>query len=98
METFITGRKAVTTAGTPVKLGTNPVPNGVKLVIKARYQNTGRIYISNSSANALNSAGVAYELGADQTVSVDVDNLNDIWIDSDVNGEGVEYIFERQIS
>ncbi|MFA5091695.1 MAG: hypothetical protein WC483_03845 [Candidatus Paceibacterota bacterium] len=96
MDTFITGQKNVTTAGTPVQLGHNPVPNGVKICIKAKKANTGTIYIGNSSANAKIANATCFSLAANEAISLSVDNLNDVWIDSSVNGEGIEFAFERQ--
>jgi hypothetical protein len=98
MQTFITGQKNVTTSGTPVQLGKNPVPDGIALVIKAKVGNAGNITIGYSSVSALNTGSDFFSLTAGQSLAVDVDNLNDIWLDCTVSGDGVEYVFERQFS
>lgn len=84
-------QKNVTTSGTPVKLTDQSVDPGVPVTIKAKAANAGAITVGKSSADALNSSGVNFRLTAGQILNVDhLDNLNQLWIDSTVNGEGVE--------
>ena len=90
---FVTGQKDVTTAGTAEQLPDVEIPNGFAVVIKAKSTNTGRIYIGNSKANAEDHS-VAFSLGANEWVELKITNLNLVWIDADVDGEGVEYIVE----
>lgn len=86
---FFTTQKNVTTAGTPVNCSAQAIPNGFALSIKAKSSNTQKIYVGNSSANALSSNNVAYILSPGETARLFVTNANLIWLDSDVNGEGV---------
>ena len=57
--------------------------------------NTGRITVGNSSANALNTGTDYFSLLQNQSMSFQVENMDLIWIDSTVSGEGIEYFFER---
>lgn len=74
-----------------------PVPDGVSIVVKARSGNTGTITLGPTSARALNTNtgyDAFYSLTASNTVMLDVKNLDEVWMDSTVSGDGVEIIFE----
>lgn len=94
---FTTGRTTVTLSGTPAQLSTasTVIPAGVKLVIKAMGSNTGTIHVGNSSANALNTGTTSFRLTQNQSIELEIDNLTRVWLDTTVDGEGVEYLFER---
>jgi hypothetical protein len=80
----------VTTSGTPVNYGTSrTVPNGFGLVVAAKPSNTKNIYLGDTSADALKTGGHAIILSPGTSVKLFITNWNLIWIDSDVNGEGV---------
>jgi len=97
MKSFKVLRKTVTTAGTPIQLGTNVrVPDGVMLVIKAMTTNTGTIGVGPTAFYANLNNNECFRLSAGQSVSIDVDQLDDVWIDSSQNGEGVELLWEVQ--
>lgn len=81
------GQKDVTTAGTDVVLGSSTAI--LSVTIKAKHANTGWIYVGAEGV----ASTTGYVLDAAETVTVDVDNLTDVWIDSSVNGEGVSYIY-----
>lgn len=93
---FITLQKVVTTAGTPVQLSSDAaVSLGVKVTIKAKSANTKAIYIGYSSATALHTNTSYFKLESNENIELSVSNLNLIWLDSEVNGEGVEVIYEN---
>lgn len=74
------------------------VPDGCKVVIKAEDDNTGNITIGDSSAKALNTNANYfnnYTLSKGQAAEVHIRNLNQIWADCTVSGDGVEIIFEK---
>lgn len=78
---------SVTTAGTRVQLSGSSVP--VRSVcIKALHADTGKIYVGDVTVASSN----GYELIADISVCMDINNLNLVYLDSSVNGEGVSYI------
>ncbi len=93
-QNFITGQKNVTAAGTAESLGSGVIPDGFALVIKAKVGNTGVIRVGNTQANAQNTA-VAFTLKPLESISLSVTELDMIWIDATVSGEGVEYMVER---
>jgi len=81
------GQTNVTTAGTEVTLAASQaILDGVW--IKAKHANTGFIYVG---INPVTSS-TGYVLDNGESVFVRVANLNTIYIDSSVNGEGVSYI------
>lgn len=81
---ILAGEQTVATAGTPVALGSGAVEHSV--VVQAKSDNTGTITVGNSS-------GQHFKLSAgDITPPLHVDNLNKIYVDASVNGEGVNYL------
>lgn len=82
----VSGQTNVTTAGTAVVLGASTAILGV--VIRAKLTNTGLIYVGPTGVTS--STGYILDRGA--AVSVGVDNLADIFINSSVDGEGVSYL------
>lgn len=91
--TFYTSTKSTTTAGTAVQLPTKDVPSGYPVVVKAKRANTGYIYPGETKAQA---EAHNVELSSKESISVQVTNVNDIWIDSSVSTEGVEIIVEAE--
>jgi hypothetical protein len=90
-----TGQKTVTTAGTAEQLATDQeVPEGFAVVIMAKPTNTGRIFLAGSKANAEDSSKRFDGLTASLAVSLAITNLNAVWINSTVNGDGVSWIVE----
>jgi len=80
---LIGGEKTVATAGAAEPLGSGSIVNGV--LIQAKADNTGKIYIGNSATQKV-------ELDAGESTVVVADNLEDIYINADVSGEGVNYV------
>lgn len=85
------GRKTVTTAGTAEALaGSTPCK---KVVITAMIANTGNIAIGGSTVVALEANRRGALLMAGGSVAIEIDNLSKIYIDSEVNGEGVNFYY-----
>lgn len=84
------GSKNVTTAGSRVQLSLTSVPCK-KVNVQAKVANTGSIYIGGSTI-AVN-RGI--ELLPLASILLTVSDLNLIYIDSSVNGEGVTYTYEN---
>lgn len=79
--------KTVTTAGTRVQISTTSRPvTGV--IIRALSTNTGTIYVGNATVASSN----GFPLLMGEAISIPINNLNKVYIDSSVNGEGVRYI------
>lgn len=82
------GSKDVTTAGTRVQLSSSSVP--CKWVaITAKEANTDTIWVG--GATVANGSGKP--LVSLQETVLYVSNLNKVYLDSEVNGEGVTYIY-----
>ena len=76
----------VTTAGTRVQL---PILACNKVTIIARRTNGGYIYVG---MNTVSSTVFGAELAALDSMDFEVNNLNELWIDSSVDGEGISYV------
>jgi hypothetical protein len=99
---FVSGTKTVTTAGTQVPLSATAGTRIAQIIIQALPTNTGFIYIGDSTVSSSNGIRleipVAGSLLPSMTISCtgvgnEVD-LNTIYIDSSVNGEGVVFLYE----
>lgn len=81
------GQKTVALAGTQeVLAASTPIKS---VTIKAHVSNSGLIYVGAASVD--NATG--FILSKNDSVSLDVDNLADIWLDTNSNGDGVSYIY-----
>ena len=94
LDTFTSPQITVTTSGTPVRVTASPVPDGVSVVVKADDRNTGILTVGNSSDNALNTGTNCFRLTGGSSVSLMVNNANDIWVDSTVSGDRANVILE----
>ena len=93
--TTITQQKVVPTAGTAIQLPYVEIPRGCEIVIKALATNTGVIYVGNSKANAEDHT-MSFPLTAGESIEYKIQNLNEKWIDSAVDGEGVVWSVEQE--
>jgi len=85
-ENWVVGAKNITTAGTPERISETSIP--IKcIVIKAKSANTGLMYVGNSDTTEL------FELNAKESITIPINDVNKVWIDSAVNGEGVVYAY-----
>jgi len=88
---FNRGKKAVTTAGTRVALGSNQLVSA--LVIKAEDGNTGKVF---PGASDVDNSDAEQGLNPGESLSLDwppseMGNLADIYIDAATNGDGVVF-------
>lgn len=81
------GKQTVMASGTRVQLASSTATTTI--TVRALSTNTGLIYVGNSSVASAN----GFQLSADDAISIDLNNLNKVYIDSSVNGEGVTYIY-----
>jgi len=56
--------------------------------IKAESDNTGIVYVGDAAVSAAN----GYHLLAGETIFLAVDNLDEVWLDVSVAGDGVKYL------
>lgn len=85
--TITGGTKTVTTAGVAEALGASTTIKSI--YIRATSTNTGNIYVGGSDVSSAN--GIA--LAANDSVEIDIADLATVYIDSDVNGEGVGFTY-----
>jgi hypothetical protein len=85
------GVKAVTTAGSHVALDTSTACK--KVDIQAQTDNTNVIAVGASGVDATVATGTGVLLNAGDVYSLEIDNLNDVYIDSLVDGEGVRFTY-----
>ena len=86
------GVKTVATAGTDEALVASSTP-AVWVTIQAQTDNTGGIAVGASAVDATVATGTGVYLAAGESVTLPVDNLADVYIDSTVNGDGVRYTY-----
>lgn len=79
------GSTTVSLAGTAVQLSTTLAIRRVHL--KAVASITGKILVGDSTTQA-------YPLAAGETLTLEVDDLADVWVDSLNNGEAVDWVAE----
>jgi hypothetical protein len=88
------GRKTITTAGTPEQL-TETSTTCKRVIIQADRGNTG--YIAVGYDDTIDTATGSEEgdiLESGDSTVINIDNVNKIYIDSSVSGEGVHYRYE----
>lgn len=84
------GQKTVTTAGTREQMPAQAIPKGYVVLIKALDGNTGLIYIGDVTVDSSN----GYELTKNGIVTLQLTDLDKLYIDSSIDGEGVSWIVE----
>ena len=91
---IVAHKELVTTAGTAVQLPSVIIPYDKEVSIKAPSTNTGTIYIGNSKLEAEDHT-MGYPLTASEAIEYKIKNLNQLWIDATVAGEGVVWTVEQ---
>ena len=83
----LSGQKTVTTAGTAVALGAQPI--GGPVAVKALAANSGVVVIGCDGAGDVTTSN-GFQLSAGEAIIFNhVAHLGNVWVDSSVNGEGV---------
>ena len=85
------GRKIVATAGTDEALATSTVAKVV--IITAETDNTGVIAVGAAGVDAVLATRTGTPLLAGDSVTLEIDNLADVYIDATVSGDGVTYSY-----
>ena len=84
--TITAGQVTITTGGVAVCLGTATLYSGVN--VKALYGNGGTAYVGGFAV----SSTVGYELRPAESVFVEVNALEQVWVDTNSDGDKVSYI------
>jgi len=87
------GRQTVTTAGTAVQLSTSDTTT-TKIYIQAEADNTDVIVVGSSTVVAALATRRGIALFPTQSILITSDNLDEVYIDSIVSGEGVIFLYE----
>ena len=82
----ISANVLVSSAGTPVPLGSGMV--NCPVAIKAMHANTGLVAVCDPAVTL----SEGYHLNKDEYIILHVSSLENVYIDSAVDGEGVNYI------
>lgn len=87
------GRKTVTTAGTRVQISSSSVP-AKKVLITALDSNTDVVVVGGITVVAASGTRTGRPLSpGENTGWFDISDLNTLYLDSLVNGEGVSFIY-----
>lgn len=92
--TVAEGRKTVAAGGTAEPLSTSTT-RVTSVAITAETDNTGIIVVGGSAVVAALATRKGTPLNAGDTLTLDIDQLSDIYIDTTVNGDGVTYLATR---
>lgn len=88
------GNKNVTTAGTAVPLVSVSTPT-TGIIIQAKRGNTGRIYVGGPAIK--NDDTIGTYLSAGDSMYLSTPNLNLLYLNSSVDGEGATYSYWKQV-
>lgn len=88
------GRTVVTTAGTRVQLASQGGLGAIDAIaITALGTNTGTIVVGGSTVVAAAGTRRGTPLAAGASMTIQADDLSDVWLDATVSGEGVSYTY-----
>lgn len=85
------GRQTVTTAGTAVQLSSTATPCR-EVVITAETDNTGIVVVGGSAVVASLSTRKGIPLSAGDSITLEINNLNKVYLDATVSTDGVTYL------
>lgn len=86
---FYGGKKTVAAAGTNVQLQASSQPLTEGVLLRGLDANVGLVYPGNASVT---SSGNGSRVAAREPCFIRIDNLNKVYIDAAVNGEGVTFL------
>ena len=85
------GRKTVTTAGSREALAGSTVAEVV--IITAETDNTGYVVVGGATVVAALATRRGIPLNAGDSVTLEIDNLADVYLDVTISGEGVTFLY-----
>ena len=87
---IFSGQKAVSTAGTAVRLHDDMTVNAA-VMVKALNSNSGRVFVGNAGGDVDSNHGMPLAAG-ESLVLHWVSNLRQIWLDAENDGDGVAWL------
>jgi hypothetical protein len=93
---IITGQAIVETSGQAIQLPGVIIQGGYTVVIRALPSNVGTCYIGDAKDTA-ESHNRAFPLVSGEYTELQVNNLGNVYVDSDTSGEGIAWIVEKII-
>lgn len=90
----LAGRLLVTTAGTAQQLPNTPVADDAEVTLSSYPGNTSDVYIA-SQREATSEADNRFALSPGESAIVKSSNLDRIWVDAAVSGEGIRWMVEH---
>jgi hypothetical protein len=91
---IVSGNTVVTTAGTRVPLSTTQAVIAW-VIITAAPANTGKITVGGVDVVATADAELGVTLSAGDSITLPVNNLNSVYLDSTVSGDEVGYLYGK---
>lgn len=88
-----TGIETTAIVGTAENFAALPIPDGFAVLIKALNSNTGAVHIADTKAKAEVDAD-AFELQPDEFITIEIDNMNRLWLDVDIAANGITFVVE----
>ena len=89
---FGAGVKVAGTAGTDEPLVASATPARM-LIIQAQTDNTGAVAVGGAGVLATVATGTGVLLYAGDSITLEIDNLNDVYFDVTISGDGVRYTY-----
>ncbi|KKM59106.1 hypothetical protein LCGC14_1548520 [marine sediment metagenome] len=86
------GRQVVTTAGTRVQVVPVPGVVHVRVDVSALKRNTDDIYIGMNRVSAVAGRETGHVLEPGDTLTLNSQDLSNVWIDANLSGEGVMWM------
>lgn len=86
------GNKSVTTAGVAVPLAANRT-GSYSVTVMANLTNTDYVCVGDSTVVAAVSGRRGIPLSAGMSITLPIEDISKLWLDSVVNGEGVTFIY-----
>lgn len=87
------GRKVVATAGTAERLVATNTPC-MKVTVMAELDNTGYVVIGDSTVVAAIGTRRGIPLSAGMSLTLDVEDLYTLFIDTETSGDGVTFLYQ----
>jgi anti-sigma factor RsiW len=88
--TIISGRKTIATAGVRETLVASSTP-AKQIVITALNSNTGEIWVGDNTVSGGDGSQKGNPLFAGESVVLEIDDAQKVYLDATVNGEGVTF-------